>query len=737
MPEEKQLPSWRKRFLANRMTFESILFEKELVVRERESLGAGLAGAFAIGLLASLLTAQWALRRGYLFTAADSAGFQMASACLDHFRSGGAWNIFKPLSGGFGVPVVAPLYYLTYVPVLKFITGNLNWAMLLVNSFYLTGLALAVFIAIKKNRNNKSGWLGACFAMAMPFVLEAARHPDHRLAAMALAAAAYAAFINSEGFEYPFWNFWCGVFFGLGFFADTMFWVYALPLVPFMVSGLMGQMSGGSIIRGLLPGAVLVLPWYAFAFVSRAFISGAAAPEVSRPGVWLYLVSLSGAVGLPLFTLGAAALLWMYFSVFMPYSSKKIVAAWFWVPFVIVYFLFNGRTEYLYPALLPMAVAVAVMTPGKVRKYVMGLALVFLLVNQSGFVGPVSLGRARLAGLPRPSGAQYRAPELMAELKSRAAGSKISTVALVGEDENFNHAGFNYLSEKMGRPPMKFAVYQSGMLGLADFVVHKTAASGAAGSYGSDALAREIYAFFHPATPDQRSAALAREISRPWFAKVFSRAASFDLPDTSRLVLYARNPAAGSPFPEGKYPVKKMNFGGVFMADGSVELSGFDPSRGVYAKAVFYSPYALLEGFDIYGLIIEITDFSGLSETGDISDLRVTGAGTVRIVSAKITNYAFERYLAGKYGGLEKIEVKLDKTIQVWGEHKGREVHWELSLSGRPQEPKLRLENFSYGGYKVPAFLLEVFDFKYDLSGLPYDIRFNRVKLKDQMLEIS
>ena len=717
MAEQKEVSGWRKRFLANRMSFESILFEKELVVRERESFGAGLAGAIAIGLFASLLTAQWALRQGYLFPAADSAGFQMVFTCFGHFKSGGVWNIFTPLSSGLDSPLIPPLYYLTYVPVLKFITGNFNLAMILVNSFYLTGLSLAVFIAVKKNRNNKSGWLGACFAMAMPFVLEAARHPDHRLASMTLAAAAYAAYINSEEFEHPSWNFWCGLFFGLGFFSDTMFWIYVLPLVPFMVSGLTGQLSSGSLFKGLLPGVVLALPWYAFASVSWAlgYFSGSAATDVARPGLWLYLASLSGAAGLPFFLLGVVALLWMYFSVFMPYSSRKIVAAWLWVPFVIVYFLFQGRPEYMYPALLPMAVAVSVMTPGRVRKYLTGLALFVLLVNQSGFVGPVFLGGARLAGLPRPAGPQSRMPELMADLKARAAGQKTSTVALVGSDENFNPLSLNYFSEEGGKSAVKFSVYLPDTLGLADFVVYKTGAFGVAGA----------------GVPD----ALTREISRPWFAKVFSRAAEFNLADTSRLVVYAKHPVPDPPFREGRYSVKKMNLGGIFMEEGSLKLSGFDPARGVYGKAEFFSPYATLEGLDIYGLTIEITGFSGLSDTGAISDIRATGAGVVRIVSAKITDYSIERYLSGKYGGLEKFEVKLDKTVQIRSERKGVGAYWQLSLAARPPELELQLEDFTCGGYTVPQFLLG--KFKYDLSGLPYEIQFNRVEFKDQMLEIS
>lgn len=718
MAEQKEVAGWRKKFLANRMSFESILFEKELLVRERENRTAGPVGALAIGLFASLLTAQWALRRGYLFTAADSAGFQTAYACLEHLKAGGFWSLFRPLSGGLGAPVVPPLYYLTYAPVLEFITGDLNWAMILVNGFYLTGLALAVFTAIRKNRPNKSGWIGACMVMAMPFVLEAARHPDYRLASVTLAAAAYAAFINSEEFENPFWNSWFGFFFGLGFFADHMFWLYMAPLFPFIVSGLAGPRSNGAIFKGLIPGALLSLPWYAFASVSWAikYFSGPA-PHSFRPGLWNCLTSLSGAAGLPLFLLGALAMLWMYFSVFMPYSSRKIVAAWFWVPFLAVYYLFNGRPEYMYPALPSMAVAIAVMTPGRVWKYSMGFALLLLIVNQSGFAGPVFMGRARIAGLQKPSWAQYRAPELLAGLKSMAAGKTISAVALAGEGESFDPASFANLSGKMGGAAMKFGAYRPETLGLADFVVYKTSVWGASGSGGRDELPREI--------------------SRPWFGKVFSRAAEFDLQETSRLVLYAKNPVTAPPLPEGKYRLAKTNLGGIFMEDGSIELSGFDPARGVYSEARVYSPYATLDGFDIYGLALEITGFSCYSAGGSVTDLRMTGAEAVKIVSAKISNYAFERYLAGKYPGLENIEVSFNRTAKIWCERGGKRIYMEFSLSAQPPELALRLEDLNYAGHRAPDFLTRMFEFKYNLSALPAEVRFNRIKLARQMLEIS
>jgi hypothetical protein len=231
---------------------------------------------------------------------------------------------------------------------------------------------------------------------------------------------------------------------------------------------------------------------------------------------------------------------------------------------------------------------------------------------------------------------------------------------------------------------------------------------------------------------------MARELSRPWFGKVFSRIASFELPEGAKLILYAKNPsAAGTSFPERKYTIKNMNLGGLFMEEGSLTLSGLDPAGKVYAKAELFSPYATLAGFDIYGLNLEITDFSGLSDTSSVSDLRVTGAGAVRIVSARTTNCSLERYLSGIYAGFEKLEVKLDGTARIRGERKGGEVTCELSLRPRPPQLELRLDDFAYGAYGMPGFMRGLFRFKYDLSDLPFEVRFDNIRLKGQMLEVS
>jgi len=173
------------------------------------------------------------------------------------------------------------------------------------------------------------------------------------------------------------------------------------------------------------------------------------------------------------------------------------------------------------------------------------------------------------------------------------------------------------------------------------------------------------------------------------------------------------------------------------METGSLALYGFDPARGVYAKAKLFSPFSVIDGFEIYGLNLEITDFSAFAKIGRPSEIRITGAGSVRIVSARISSYSFERCLGARYPALENPEVRVDRTIRFFGARGGREVYGELSLVTRPPVLNFSLDNFSYGGYTLPRFMLGVFRFNYTFSGLPCDILFNRIQLSNQMLEIS
>ncbi len=173
------------------------------------------------------------------------------------------------------------------------------------------------------------------------------------------------------------------------------------------------------------------------------------------------------------------------------------------------------------------------------------------------------------------------------------------------------------------------------------------------------------------------------------------------------------------------------------MSDSVLTLSDFNPVKGVYAKAKLFAPYAEMGGFDIYGLNLAITDFSAVPDTGSVSGIRITGAASIRIISARTTAYSFERYLVKTYPELVNPEVELNGTISVAGTRAGRRVYGEFSFAAKPPILRARLDNLAYAGYDLPGFMRGAYTFEHVLSGLPCRILFNQLKIENQMLVIS
>lgn len=782
MPEEKkERLNWRKKLELNRMSFESILFEKELVAPGKEKLYIGLLGAAGIALVSSALLAFWILRHKYFLGGADAAALDLVRAFLERYNAGGIWSIFQPFSLGASHPAALPFYYLLYVPVLKFMTSDIYLALALVHSFLLLILVLSVFMAVKKDRNNFSGWVSAAAAASLPFVIEAARHPGPGLALIALAAALYCCYINSNDFDHPDWNTWFGLALSFGFFTDKIFWIYLLPILPFLFTAATGGLAMNSLLKGMLPGMVLNLPWYAYlmAFGALGHYAGPAAEQVWRPGVWNYFGTLADAVGLPLFLLGGTALLWMYYSVFMPYSPRKVVAAWVWVPLIVCYFLFPGRPELMYPALLPFAVSLSVMTPNIARKFVFGLAVALLLVNNSG-LAPFFVWRTPvIVGVPTaPEKGAFRVEDALAAIRGRVTGFRFPDVLLVGEDKNVNFTSFGYLASRTsvrktdpGKADINFVHYPPELLGLADFIVHRTGAFGVPRN-----------------TPDSRD--LEAELASPWFPKAFARLAEYDLRDTSKLIVYEKIKPGEMPFEQGSHKVKNCRIGGFTIASGALELFGYDAARGVYSLAAFTAPEAVFgDGLPVYSLQLEIEDFLPYSDDGGLSRIRPLKMSKIKITKLKTGFRAFESYLSSRCSAAQELKVGFEGVAPASTDYEGEEeeeatpeseaaftgvlqfngnyqgdgfnwmtslnsrppvidlvntgvtpmwswAHWNVALDAYPPVIDMKGRGLFNGLLNVPGFFHRFFSFSYDISRWPYYITFEKARRKKRMLEI-
>lgn len=707
--ETDNLSPWRKKFLTTRMTFESLLFERELVVPKREKLSTGLIGLFGIWLFHALLLAQWAFRRGYFFNQADAESFGGVLRYAAYLKGQGFWALLKPEFTD--LTLNPPLYYLSYVPVLEYLTTDLNLALVVVNSFFLLVLALAVFLAVRRSRPNSAGWFGAAFALAFPFVLETARRPAPEMALMALVAATYACYIRSDEFQEPKWSFAFAICLGLGFFSHRFFWIYAVPLVPFILEGFANPNSRDELFKGCFPGFILNTPWYLFALAAVA--AGLVPLWGEYLGFWHYLRLGAASAGLPLFALGSAGLLWMYYSVFMPYEKKKVVAAWFWAPYLILTWVVRGSHPHLlYPALFPLAIAVPVMTPHAARKYLLVFVLALGAVSQSGVVRPFPEGaRYPVAGLPLPPSGDYRSAQLIALVETNAPAG--GGLAGIYGDENLNAGALRFAASK-SPAPLKFAD-SPACPGCAFVLIHKTPRFGE-----------------KPAKTEKAFAALRAE---PWFPSLFEKKADLELADTSTAEVFLRVPAAGSPLKEGTHEVRKLSLGPLQIEDASLKLSGYDPATGAYARAHMFVPAALFMGGDVYGLTLDI---SSLAVAGaSMNPLVPAGVSGVTVTAAKISEYAIERYLADNCPFLTDLKITLEDNLGITALSNGREVFARFDLSIKDGSVlEARPVAFSIGPVALPPYMLKLFTFRLDFSGNPYGIKISGLRMANKMLEL-
>ncbi|MHB0997000.1 MAG: hypothetical protein ACYC2I_11585 [Elusimicrobiales bacterium] len=706
--EAENLPAWRKKFLATRMTFESLLFERELIQPKREKLSVGLLGVLGIWLAHALLLAQWAWRRGYFFSQADAESFSAVLRYAAYLKGQGVWALVKPEFADLSLN--PPLYYLSFVPVLEYLTPDLNLALVLVNSFFLLVLALAVFLAVRRNRPNAAGWLGAAFALALPAVMETARRPSPEMALMALTAAMYACYINSDEFEHPKWSFAFAVVLSLGFFSHRFFWLYALPLLPFILAGLSNPNARDELFKGFFPGAVINLPWYLFLLAALA--AGFVPLWGAYKGFWHYFGLGVRSAGLPLFALGAAGLFWMYFSVFMPYEKRKVVAAWFWAPYVLLTWLVRGsHPELLYPALIPFAVALPVMTPHSVRRYLLVFVLTLGVAGQGGLVRPFHFNGLPMGGLPLPPAKDYRAGELLALVKAAApAGGGL--VGVYGGDANLNAQSLRYAYSAVGSG-VKFADAPA-CPACAFVVIRRTPRRGEAPS------------------PDSADFSAIR--TSPWFGALYDRVRELDLADGSRAEVYRKRADATRFFEEGRHNLRRLALGGLTSDEAALTLSGFDPATGRYASAELFVPSAQFLGGDVYGLTLDI---KGLSAAGPGKAPFVpSGYDSINITSARISAYAVERYLAARLPFLSGLQVTLDGGLGLTGTARGRELEAEFALAVRNNVLEVRPASFGFGPLALPGYFLRLFTFRMDFSDNPYNLRLNGLRVKGQMIEL-
>jgi len=713
--------TWKEKFYASRAVFESIMFEKELSAPKKDKSPIGLLGLFGIVSTVILFFAIWILRQESIFSLQDAINVNIITAFVQNLDAGNWMAIFN--SEVVGIKnLQPPLYFLSYYPFLQLFPENLNFAILGVNSFYLAILAFSVYSLASFKRNYQSGWLAVAVTCSLPFVLEVLRRPSPEIAVMAFVALAYAGFVNSQEFEKDGrWGFVYGIALAFGLFTDKFFIIYVLPTVLTFISTVLSPVARGRVLKGFILAAALNIPWYVrnvfYVFVMDSF-SGAQTVYLKSfafKNLFWYLGSAMSASHLLLFFLGALALLWMYNAVFMPYEGKTVVFMWFLIPYIVFTFLFANNPANMYPALITLSIAIAVMTPNIIRNYFFGVLAFLFIINQTGLVYTKSIplfgGNIPIIGLPAPLNSTSKVGEIIELIHEKSHEKAKVQVSIIGKSDSFNMPSFSLYAERKKINKIKFSPYNKSFIALSDFIVIGDNSS---------------------------SASKFLKENEKWFPRIFAEIKTYQLEDMTTTRVYQKKHHNNKYFQEKTYKVKKLQLAGFVFENMNLKLSDFDEVKGAYKKVSFFSPYASLGEIDIYGFSGTIEDFSFIpTEEGNLSNIVPYRIGKVKILSAKITNYSIARYIEGKSKLFHEVEVRLDKNFEVMATIGSEEIFVEFLFKYLNRECVFDLYDLVYRRVSMPSSVLKIFHFKYSLESLPFKMDFENVVIGKSMMEIS
>ncbi|MDQ7773237.1 MAG: hypothetical protein RDU13_06910 [Elusimicrobiales bacterium] len=713
-PEQEHEVTFKNKFYAARMAFESILFEKELSGPKKEDWKKGVLGLAVLVLVSSVFLWQWKARQGDLFSAREAARVTVVQKYLAAYEAEGPVALLGTgsVTGGAAQP---PLYYLTYLPVLKFVTSDIGAAVFLVNAFYLSLLLAFVYYALRRHRNAVSSLTAAAAAASFPFVLECARSLSPQIATLAFTAGFWCFYLNSDDFEKPKPLFWMGLMFSLGVLTDAFYWVYILPLMPMMFAVATGHMNRSEMLKGLLPGIVAGVPWYlmnALSFYNAWLARAAAGADLSRwDKFWWLLKASAGEMHLPFFLLGAAAMLWMYYSVFMPYQGKEKIGLWFAVPYLFFTLLGLRQAEYMYPALLPFAIALGVMVPSKLRYPAGALAAVLMLINASGLVGVKYLPGVSLAPVFGSgvvvSGGDFSG-KFLAAVRPAAEGRRSAVVCLVGRGEYLNPDTVRVMLHRHGFAGVKVVDSGAELASLCDVLALTPSASPAA------------------------AAVTARVRAASWLEPAFQRAGVISLPSGDTELYHKRRIL---PFDQGSgtFRYASLSIGGLELRDVAITARGFDPASGRYPKADISSAYASYDEMDIHGFSATAANFSYAIEDGRPV---IISASPVRLTGGKITDFSVARFLEKRGFPVRDLEVRFGDGMMISGTMGGKPVEAELTVELRGRKLLVTPRTVRYGETGFEPKYIPLLKYSLDLDDLPLDVRVDSLVIGASMAEI-
>ena len=696
------------RVKATKFAIESIAFEHQALKKKDSKDWIGLLGVFVLWLVSVIFMYESIQRKSPLLVQAEAQTFSGVMHYMAAFSDQNIWTIFKPDFNS--LKYCPPLYYILYVPILKFVTPDLNMAMLIVNSLFLLVIAIMPFYAVREARGWVGGLLASTALMACPFVAQAARTPSSSIAVIALVTGMYCAYMCYQELVDNRWSYAIAAFLVLGMYTSGTFWIFVLPLFHSLSIGMMNYVNSSKFLNIILPGILISVAWYVF-MISMIFL-GIMPFRGEYHGIWGLLKDALPSLGLPVLVIGGLSMLWLYFNRFQPYEKRKEIIFLFLMPWALFTFLVcPNDSSSLYPAFVAFPLAIGIMMPFRMEKIFVGVFAVLLIANS--LASPVRIAGLTLFGIQNEISAVGIPHDVLLSSIRENLPQGSSKIAVYSTDGSLNAES---LSFAYNRNKNNAQFINAPFLPMySDMVLnHKS-------SDGSNSKS------FNKLRNDEA------------FSALFAKKEELKCSDGSSIEIYSKNARFFDILQPGKrYPIGTITIGGFTAKNVTLKVEDYNESTRSY-NGVMSAAAATLYSGDIYGLKVDVSgivfsSIEGMPVVSDISGARISGA--------RLSSYGIEGMIGNQFPYLKSPSVHMSNNrLHVTGTLAGRSIAVSLALKvPKPGIIEIRPVSVTFMGINIPEsirFILSIFNYRINIAENAYGLSLSSINMNNEIMEIK
>ncbi|OGR57360.1 MAG: hypothetical protein A2X36_04370 [Elusimicrobia bacterium GWA2_69_24] len=673
---------------------------------DRRSLLLSLGGLVALILFHFWSLGSW-IRKDARPPSWDQAA-QMEAAWDYHGPvAAGDWDKaihLSPKTGSFPLP---PLYAFSIQGAMD--KPDPAKAVLWINGFYMALLCLSLWGLGKHFMGPLEGLGAAVLFSCIPEVQWLLREPLVDLALTAWVVAAYWALAASDNLQRKVPALLFGVLFSAAMLTKWSAPSYFMPFLGICTLAWKTRRGKLGLLLAVGTAAALSIPWYWIQWpvlVTRLFQAAAnhAVPSWRIESLFTYVMQMAAGLEFPFFVLGLISLA-------VPSVRRKrdswLLLFWFAASFLFWTIVPDRQLRYLLPGLAPLAL------------FAMGpwpKALTITLCS-FGFLSACNYGLGWISekkvdvGIPvvffrsdPPKTEDWKVGEILQEASRRHdPDAPFGNLTVAADHALFNGATFDWERRRRRIENLRNRGVDRRFCEFSEFVVVKS------GTLGPVTAAKTL-------TADQEAMLEAGS----WFQRGYLQVGRWDLPDKTEALLFQRRRSARPPVQDRELRFNYFEEEMFLAEDLNIDFGAWDAARGVYPKVTVKATRLVLLGLEILGPRVEMEGLSlvPVFESNSVAkplggrespvDVRILKMSRLRILSATVTEGAFETFLKARVSQLSSPKVGFDKTVRVEGRSRGMRVALEVLTTLRPDGSGLdaTLRSLSLGAFAFPVSLL-------------------------------